>query len=236
MLPLALHSVILHQLSSRILSPTIYEPGSILAESTAMDTAAPSENVSTVQGPFFHKHVTIRVVVGITCFLSMLGALLIILSYMCIKEIRTKSRQILVHLSVADFGVASANFIGVCVYFDQYIRHCPLESHTSQHSTSALDKEKFSNGVNTHTSCGTLLQLCKTQAFIAAYSTLASVLWTLCLAVYIYCLVFYTSKRVHLRVVCIAIVFCWGMPLFVSLWLVITGKYIYPSTERHSRD
>ncbi len=180
-------------------------------------------NMSLIDGPFFHKHVAIRVVVGITCAFSMLGALLIILSYVCFKKIRTKSRQILVHLSVADFGVACANFIGVCVYFDQYIRHCPLESQLGINHTHSEDELVF-NGVNTHTSCDVLLQLCKAQAFIAAYSTLASVLWTLSLAVYIYCLVFYTSKKVHLKVIWVAFIFCWGMPLLVSLWLVTTGE------------
>ncbi len=217
MLPLALHALNVHRFTMES-SPTLMES----SEPLLYTASAPIQNVSLVDGPFFHKHVAIRVVVGITCSLSMLGALLIILSYLCIKEIRTKSRQILVHLSVADFGVACANFIGVCVYFDQYIRHCPLESIVMNHTHS--EDSIVTNGVNTHTPCAVLLQLCKTQAFVAAYSTLASVLWTLCLAVYIYCLVFYTSRKVHLRVMYVAYFFCWGMPLLVSLWLVITGK------------
>ena len=233
MLPLVLHALNLHQLEDPIpakmaLLSTNHSPQD---HSTGVDTvlhsmAEHSTNMSTVEGPFFHKHVAIRIVVGVTCSLSMLGALLIILSYICIKDIRTKARQVLVHLSVADFGVACANFIGVCVYFDQYIRHCPFESKTSNGSFFETNSnvDTVTNGVNTWTSCEVLLQLCKTQAFMAAYSTLASVLWTLCLAVYIYCLVFHTNKKVHLRVIYVAYIFCWGMPLFVSLWLVITGK------------
>ena len=223
MLPLALHALNVHRLSLGLMdsSPTLTESSEdVLNEPSLYTTSIPIQNMSLVDGPFFHKHVAIRVVVGITCSLSMLGALLIILSYLCIKEIRTKSRQILVHLSVADFGVACANFIGVCVYFDQYIRHCPLESSVMNHTDIIV-----TNGVNTHTPCAVLLQLCKTQAFVAAYSTLASVLWTLSLAVYIYCLVFYTSRKVHFRVVYVAYFFCWGIPLLVSLWLVITGMF-----------
>lgn len=231
MLPLVLHALNLHQLEDPVPAkiPLLSTNHSTQDHSDTMfhSITEDSTNMSTIiEGPFFHKHVAIRVVVGVTCSLSMLGALLIILSYICIKDIRTKARQVLVHLSIADFGVACANFIGVCVYFDQYIRHCPFESKAGNESffENDLKAHTVSNGVNTWTSCEVLLQLCKTQAFMAAYSTLASVLWTLSLAVYIYCLVFHTNKKVHLRVIYFAYVFCWGMPLFISLWLVITGK------------
>lgn len=229
MLPLVLHALNLHQLedlwrgspeSSHQLQYAMGEDATLQSYSTE------STNMSIIEGPFFHKHVAIRVVVGVTCSLSMVGALLIILSYICIKDIRTKAREVLVHLSIADFGVACANFIGVCVYFDQYIRHCNLDS--SPRNTSCFEQDSdpnsVGNGVNTLTSCEALLYLCKIQAFIAAYSTLASVLWTLCLAVYIYCLVFYTNKKVHLRIIYLAYIFCWGMPLFISVWLVTTGE------------
>ncbi len=230
MLPLALYALSAHQLDVGEGAKEESIAGFVLANpllyTAAVPTTPEERNMSIIDGPFFHKHVAIRVVVGITCAFSMLGALLIILSYVWIKKIRTKSRQILVHLSVADFGVACANFIGVCVYFDQYIRHCPLESQKAVNHTHP-ENFSISNGVNTLTSCTALLQLCKAQAFIAAYSTLASVLWTLCLAVYIYCLVFYTSKKVHTKVVWVAVFFCWGMPLLVSLWLVITGQSVF---------
>lgn len=233
MLPLVLHALNLHQLedptpSNMPLFSTYHSPQDHVMDdhTTLHSVIGESTNMSTIGGPFFHKHVAIRVVVGVTCSLSMLGALLIILSYICIKDIRTKARQVLVHLSIADFGVACANFIGVCVYFDQYIRHCPFESKAGNESflNTNPKTDTITNGVNTLTSCEVLLQLCKAQAFVAAYSTLASVLWTLCLAVYIYCLVFHTNKKVHLRVIYAAYVFCWGMPLFISLWLVITGE------------
>lgn len=181
---------------------------------------------STVDGPFFNKHVALRVTVGTTCVLSMLGALLIILSYFLIRDIQTKSRQILVHLSFADFGVSCSNFIGVTVYFDQYIRNCPDGNVSSSPQGKGGYVMTVSNGVNSVVSCGALRGLCKAQAFFAGYSTLASVLWTLCLAVYIYCLVVHSSKRVHLKVVYVAYLLCWGLPLFVSLWLIATGRCV----------
>ena len=174
-------------------------------------------NISHLDAPFFHKEVTLRVVVGVTCIFAILGALIIILSYCLNKDIRTKSRQILVHLSIADMGVALANLVGVIVYFDQYIRECtdtpkvPLVRHSSVH---------------VNVSCKALHGLCKTQAFVAGYSTLASVLWTQILAVYIYCLVILPNSKIYTKVVYFAYGFGWGMPLLILLWLIFTGKMI----------
>ena len=176
-------------------------------------------NSSLIDGPFFNKHVALRVTVGTTCCLSMLGALLIIISYFLIRDIRTKSRQILVHLSIADFGVSCSNFIGVSVYFDQYIRHCPEYVRAPRRRPYEV-----ADRVNSALSCGALQGLCKAQAFFAGFSTLASVLWTVCLAVYIYCLVVHSSKKVHHKVVYISYLLCWGVPLLISIWLISTGK------------
>lgn len=172
-------------------------------------------NSTLINTPFYHKHFTVRVVVGVTCALSMMGALLIILSYVVVKEIRTKARQILVHLSVADFIVACSNFIGAVVYFDQFIsQKC--------HAPTTL------NGTDpdAHT-CSVLQGLCKTQAFFAAYATLVSVLWTLSLAVYLYCLVVHSAHKVHLKVFYSSYLLCWGIPLIVAVWLIATDRLGY---------
>ena len=179
-------------------------------------------NSSLVNGPFFNKHVALRATVGITCCLSMLGAILIIASYFLMRDIRTKSRQILMQLSFADFGVACANFIGVSVYFDQYIRWCPQSLTHKYEAPHGLEYWALYNN-HSALSCRALLGLCKAQAFFAGFSTLASVLWTLCLAVYIYCLVVHSSKRAHHKVLYVSYVLCWGIPLFISLWLISTG-------------
>ena len=229
MLPFALHSYNLRHLSvsgSTLGDASIVATEQIVSLSQASSTISPttdwipnpySINNETLFGPFFHKHTTLRAVVGIICCLSMLGALLIILSYICVKETRTKARQILVHLSVADFGVACANFIGVTVYFDQYIRSCPYNFKNNVQSD--MNSSTMTNSV----SCHSLHDLCKAQACLAAYSTLASVMWTLSLAVYIYCLVVHSSKKFHLKVVYFSYIFCWGMPLLITIWLIASG-------------
>ena len=183
-------------------------------------------NISDLEAPFFQKEVTLRVVVGVTCFCAIIGALVIIISYCLDKEIRTKSRQVLVHLSVADMGVALANLIGVIVYFDQYLRECTADMDFLRPSNFNYSvKPSYSSHINV--SCKALYGLCRTQAFAAGYFTLASVLWTQILAVYIYCLVVlpnYVNSKIYVKVVYFAYVFCWGMPLLICFWLIFTGR------------
>ena len=226
MLPFSLHGLNLDRIGEIERITDISSSGSHLTpRNLPVDHESFISNSSMIYGPFFNKHAALRVVVGITCCLSMLGAILIILSYCLIKDIQTKSRQILVHLSFADFGVACSNFIGVTVYFDQYIRHCPMDTSNVNNTLSLSNK--VSNGVNSALSCQALNGLCRAQAFFAAFSTLASVLWTLSLAVYIYCLVVHSSKKVHHKVLYVACIFCWGLPLLISLWLVSTGNIYF---------
>ena len=155
------------------------------------------------------KDVSLLTVVAICCVLSMLGSLLIIFSYVFITEIRTRSRAILVHLSIADFGVACANFIGATVYFHGYFR---INDCAKQPDNSI---------------CVVVNGFCTAQALFAGYFTLASVLWTLGLAVYIYTLVSTVHSTLPIHIVRFLYVFCWGMPLFVAVWLLQTNRLGY---------
>ena len=185
-------------------------------------------NITDLEAPFFQKETALRVVVGVTCFCSIVGTLIIILSYCFDAEIRTKARHILVHLSIADFGVALSNLVGVIVYFDQYIRECEVSPSTSLNSSVI---EVSSSPVNSPVSCDVLHGLCKTQAFVAGYSTLASVLWTQILAVYIYCLVVLPQSKICVKVVYVAYFLCWGMPLLVCTWLMCKGEWLSTLTN-----
>ena len=113
----------------------------------------------------FHKQIGVRVAVWITCSLSMLGALLIIFSYVCFKNMRSRAREILVHISIMDFLVAASNLTGAAVDFDRFY-NC-------------------SNKTNRLPCPASVDHWCKTQAFFAIYCTLGSVLWTMSLSVYL---------------------------------------------------
>lgn len=156
---------------------------------------------------FLDKHVAIRSVVGATCLLSMLGSVLIVLSYCCFKQLRSQARQILVNLSIMDFGVGLANFIGIVVYFDGYY---------FDKSTNRTVHPSFYNA-------GYIDELCKAQAFAASFTTLASILWTITLAIYMYLLVFrYEPKMI--RFYLLAYPLNYILSVAVGVWLLLTRR------------
>ena len=142
---------------------------------------------------------SMRIVTGVTCVLSILGSLSIVLSYFLIPSIRTRVREILVHLSLMDFTYALANLIGISVNFDQY--------HGK--NNTAMDV------------------LCKIQGSFAMYGTESSVYWTVCLAVYIYLALMFEGRRFARSSMYGFYVICYGIPLLETVWFAVTGKLGY---------
>ena len=154
----------------------------------------------SVNKSFLHKHIGVRVVTGLTCSFSLIGSLLIILTFCIFPTLRTKSRQILVHIAIMDIGVAVSNLVGVTVYFDQYYYN--KHSHVSPLHDGA----------------------CKAQAFLALYSTYGSILWTNFLALYIYFSIVHHRALYNKWILRIGCVFCYLLPLGLSLWLYFSKK------------
>ena len=138
----------------------------------------------------------------------MIGAVLIILSYVLIPQIRTKTREILVHLSLMDFMAAAGNFVGVVVNFDHYL---------GNDTDAGISEETYR----------TAKKLCITQASFAIYGTEASVLWTICMAMYIYLRIMYDSRKTAKQACYFFYVICYGIPLICTLWFALTGKLGY---------
>lgn len=167
-----------------------------------------SSNCSSI----YTKSVSIRAISGVTCSASILGSLLIILSYVCFKRLRTKVREILVHLSVSDAGVATANLIGLVVYFDHYY------TIKCDGSGSVYELIPPANHIN---------NLCRVQAFFALYFTLCSILWTVSLAVYLYFILVHHGTHNAKLFLVFAYGFCYGVPLLISLWALLTERLGY---------
>jgi len=144
----------------------------------------------------------LKIISGVTSILSIMGSLAIILSYIIIKNVRSKAREILVNLSIMDLTFTSANLIGIILPYDKYLFH--------EHEHHAY------SGV------------CKAQAFIAVYGTIGSVLWTLGLAVYLYYRIVSRDVNVTKWVVRVLYVVCYILPLYPTLWLLQTGHLGYP--------
>ena len=151
-----------------------------------------------VDGHLNYFPVSVRVVVAVTCVLSMIGALLIVLSYFLIRDIRTKAREILVHLSLMDFMAACANFIGVVANLADSVKADPQDVVANN--------------------------LCIAQASFAMYGTESSVLWTICLAVYVFLRILLENSKVARRSVYGFYVVCYGVPLIMTLWFSLTDK------------
>ena len=136
----------------------------------------------------------------------MLGSLTIILTFLFIKEIRSKARELLVHLSLMDLMYTTANFIGLWLPY----------------------RENLNSGTNS-SAYHTYNDVCRTQAFVAIYGTIGSVLWTLGLAVYLYYRIVSRDEIVTKRVVIVLYILCYSLPLYVSLWLLLNDKLGYPN-------
>lgn len=163
---------------------------------------------SLINGSAFEdKNLGIRTVVGITCGLSIIGSLLIILSYIIHKKNRTKSREILVHISLMDLGVGLSNLIGVLVYYDQFYSYSDDGFYEAQ---VYIDN------------------LCKTQAFFAAYCSLGSIFWTTALAGYLYIAILYhQNPKFSVYFLRFCYFLCYGLAFTISIWLVLSHKLGY---------
>lgn len=171
------------------------------------------DGVSDSHHPFYHKSTGLRAVVGLTSALSVVGSLLIALSYICFKDLRTKVREILMHIAFMDLGVGISNLVGIGVNFGNYYRKCPdfQDSHCIN-STWIYD-------------------LCLVQGSLAHYSTLGSILWTISLSMYLYILISQKGTREARLLVRFAYFFCYLMPVGIVLWQRYTGRIGYTPYE-----
>ena len=155
-----------------------------------------------------YKDVSVRVVVGITCVLSLLGALLIILSYCLFKDLRTSVRLILVHLSIMDMGSALAHLVGVSVYFDRFYIFLPAKYNS--------DGDIVFRNVSAH-----IDNLCRAQAFCTAYFNYGAFLWTASLAVYLYFRIVHLGPHQAKWVFRFSCVFSYLAPIPLVVWLLV---------------
>ena len=144
----------------------------------------------------------LKVVVGATCILSILGAGLIILTYVAFRDLRTTARQLLVNLSIADIIVAASHFVGL-FHFQQFI------PYYSPHNSTVP---------NTDT-------LCKVQAAFTMFGSLSSFLWTMAIAVYMFVIIVLKKPEAARKLVFFFYPLCWGIPLGLVLWFGFAGYF-----------
>ena len=182
----------------------------VVAQLIGVDNSAGSCPTPAIN--FWGKGPPFRLTIGLTCVLSILGAVLIISSYVFFKSLRSSARWILVHLSLMDLGVGLTNLIGNIVYFDRF-----YFSDADNGSCPVFHQPKDVVVKN----------LCVAQAFLAHYFTQASVLWTISLAVFLYFLIVHHRTPVAMYSLRLSYILCYGLPVIICIWLVFTNRFGY---------
>lgn len=164
----------------------------------------------------YNKPFALRLVVEVLCVLSVLGSSIIIVSYFCVKDHQTRARYMLVHLSISNIGQVTTNFIGEVTNFDRF-----FSNRSAHHFSYTVDFHKMNiKSLEEH--------LCTVQAFFSIYFSLCSMLWTICLAIYLYLLLL-LMKQPHFSrfLVWFGYVVCYGFPLVISAWLLFSDRLGY---------
>ena len=149
----------------------------------------------------------VRIVVSTTSSLSVIGALLVILSYVCVASLRSQARAILVNLSLMDLGVGCANLVGSAVDFDRY-----YYNYTARVDLVPTRYQDWS---------------CRVQATVAVFCGTSSVLWTVGLAVYMYVLMFRNLNEPVRIFMPITYALSYFLPLGLCIWLWCTHRLGY---------
>lgn len=141
-----------------------------------------------------------KVIVSISCVLSMVGSLLIIIAFIAFKETRSPLRQILTNLSIADLITAFWNLVGILSNFGRYFPHM-------SHSLSVF---------------------CQVQVFFAQYGTNASILWTIWISLHILLsLALKQPTRVNSKLLIVYYLISWVVPAAILVWFAIAGFLEY---------
>ena len=120
---------------------------------------------------------------AIMSILSMMGSVVIVLTYWRFTELRTRGRQLLVFLSLAEFVTAFGNFLGIMWY-------------TRRDSLSDMSSHI----------------LCDFHAALTFFSSVSSFLWTVAMAVHLYVSIVRMDAPMADRMVPVFHVVCWVLP------------------------
>ena len=142
-------------------------------------------------------------------FFSILGSLLIIITFVAFKEVRTVGRAILVFLAIADFFTALGYMFGAGVYL---------------HYRPKLEEEPPN---------GSYIPLCKLQSFVTTVFPISSFLWTTSLAVYFFVAIVLRKVQMAKKMILVFHIMAWGIPLLVCIPAVATN-ILGPAESRSS--
>ena len=170
---------------------------------------------------------SLRVVQGVTSLLSIIGSVLLILSYVLLKPLRTKSRLLITHLAVANLLNALANFLAVFMNFSTRFK-VPAVANTVTHDhthTTKLFNITEALSCNEHveffdSTASTYCRLCVSLGFISLVGFLSTIFWTFSVCMHFFILVCYRNTKLASRTAYAYYVVAWLVPLGICLWLL----------------
>ena len=138
----------------------------------------------------------------VSCSLSCMGSLLILLAFCLLKDLRTTTQKIITFLAIADF-ISAAGYIFGSVNFLTHF------------------------GKTDSSECQVFLILCKAQATITSWSSLVSFCWTVILALHFFLIIVIRRFQFAGKLLPVYNIIAWGVPLIIILPLLITDKLGY---------
>ncbi|XP_074654063.1 G-protein coupled receptor 157-like [Tubulanus polymorphus] len=138
------------------------------------------------------------ILVIVSCVFSIIGGAVIMLSYMCLPQIRTAARRLVVYLTVADLLTAIGNLVGMTRYV--------VLSNEGRIGCGKVDD---------------LREICVVQSALTTYSAMCSLFWTVALAVYLYMNIACRDAWRARRSVLYCHIVSWGIPGVIVLTAAI---------------
>jgi len=169
-----------------------------------------SQCAANITGFGSHSSVDIvlTVIQGVISFLSIIGSVLLILSYAVLRRIRSKSRVLITHLAAANFLQALSSFVAVFMNFRTRFKV------TDQEWQFCSSGQIFDSSVRVY------CNLCIYLEFFSLIGTLSTIFWTVFVCIHFFILVSYRNTKLASRVTYIYYVTAWFVPLGICLWLL----------------
>ncbi|XP_053407257.1 G-protein coupled receptor 157-like [Mercenaria mercenaria] len=144
------------------------------------------------------------VLTGMSSCLSIIGGIVILVTYFTIREIQNFTRKLLVYLTLADLFTAVGNLTAVVRYAYAH----DGKDHVAENCTSVnkITENEY---------------LCIGQSFVTTFSNLASFLWTAVIAIHLWSSVIIRTRRTEVYYMhALYHVLCWIVPLIIVLILL----------------
>ena len=169
----------------------------------------------------------LRVVQGVISLLSIIGRVLLILSYVLLRPLQTKSRLLITNLAVANSLNALPNFLAVFMNFSTRFKVPAVANtitHDHTHATTLfniIEALSCSGNVQFFDSTASIYcHLCVSLGFVSVVGFLSSIFWTFWVCIHFFILVCYRNTKLASRAAHTYYVVAWIVPLGICLWLL----------------